>query len=94
MGLSLTLLPTEPIPAVAASHCAELLVGKRGARIGIVGNLGDDGVRRLGNLFLVKLYALCERALLYDWCICSGEYSLTLYSQKMMPLFLEEARGQ
>ena len=43
---------------------------------------------------LTKLYALCERALLYDWCICSGEYSLTLYSQKMMPLFLAEARGQ
>ena len=43
---------------------------------------------------IIKLYALCERALLYDWCICSGEYSLTLYSQKMMPLFLAEARGQ
>ena len=43
---------------------------------------------------ITKLYALCERALLYDWCICSGEYSLTLYSQKMMPLFLAEARAQ
>lgn len=43
---------------------------------------------------ITKLYALCERALLYDWCICSGEYSLTLYSQKMMPLFLAEARSQ
>ncbi len=43
---------------------------------------------------ITKLYALCERALLYDWCICSGEYSLTLYSQKMMPHFLAEARGQ
>ena len=43
---------------------------------------------------ITKLYALCERALLSDWCICSGEYSLTLYSQKMMPHFLAEARGQ
>ena len=43
---------------------------------------------------ITKLYALCERALLYDWCICSGEYSLMLYSQKMMPLFLAEARAQ
>ena len=41
---------------------------------------------------ITKLYALCERALLYDWCICSGEYSLTLYSQKMMPRFLADAR--
>ena len=41
---------------------------------------------------ITKLYALCERALLYDWCICSGEYSLTLYSQKMMPRFLADAQ--
>ena len=25
---------------------------------------------------MTKLYALCERALLYDWCICEGDYSL------------------
>ena len=24
---------------------------------------------------MVKLYALSERALLYDWCLCAGEYS-------------------
>ena len=23
---------------------------------------------------IAKIYALCERALLYDWCICNGEY--------------------
>ena len=37
---------------------------------------------------LSKLYALCERALMYDWCLCSGEYSLANYAQKMMPAFL------
>lgn len=37
---------------------------------------------------LVKMYALCERALLYDWCICNGEYSLKSYGQQMMPMFL------
>lgn len=37
---------------------------------------------------IVKAYALCERALLYDWCICGGEYSLTNYSGRMMPVFL------
>ena len=25
---------------------------------------------------MVKLYALAERALMYDWCLCGGEYSL------------------
>lgn len=36
----------------------------------------------------VKAYALCERALIYDWCICNGEYSLCHYAKQMMPLFL------
>ena len=37
---------------------------------------------------IVKLYAMCERALLYDWCLCNGEYSLKHYAQKVMPMFL------
>jgi|GEM_PF-28824 len=36
----------------------------------------------------VKTYALCERALIYDWCLCSGEYSLSRYAAEMMPRFL------
>lgn len=37
---------------------------------------------------MVKLYALSERALLYDWCLCGGEYSLRQYSTRVMPGFL------
>ena len=37
---------------------------------------------------MVKLYALCERALLYDWCLCGGEYSLRDYGAQTMPGFL------
>ena len=37
---------------------------------------------------MVKLYALCERALLYDWCLCGGEYSLRQYSERLLPGFL------
>lgn len=37
---------------------------------------------------IVKTYALCERALMYDWCLCSGEYSLANYAQKMLPAFM------
>lgn len=37
---------------------------------------------------MVKLYALCERALLYDWCLCGGEYSLKKYSMGVLPSFL------
>ena len=41
---------------------------------------------------IVKLYALTERSLMYDWCLCGGEYSLTAYAEKMMPMFLGELR--
>ena len=37
---------------------------------------------------MVKLYALCERALMYDWCLCGGEYSLRDYAAKILPGFL------
>ena len=37
---------------------------------------------------MVKLYALSERALLYDWCLCQGEYSLRRYSVSVMPAYL------
>jgi AcrR family transcriptional regulator len=37
---------------------------------------------------MVKLYALAERALMYDWCLCGGEYSLRQYSAKILPSFL------
>ncbi len=36
---------------------------------------------------LVRVYALCERALIYDWCLSSGSYSLREYSAAMMPMF-------
>ena len=41
---------------------------------------------------IVKTYALCERALMYDWCLCEGEYSLAEYAQKMLPIFLSAYR--
>lgn len=37
---------------------------------------------------MVKLYALCERALMYDWCLCGGEYSLREYAARVLPDFL------
>jgi len=34
---------------------------------------------------LVKIYAMYERALLYDWALCKGNYSLSEYSDKLLP---------
>ena len=39
---------------------------------------------------MVKIYALCERALLYDWCLCGGEYPLREYAARQMPVFLSD----
>lgn len=37
---------------------------------------------------IVKAYALCERAFMYDWCLCSGEYSLAAYEAPIFRAFL------
>ena len=37
---------------------------------------------------IVKAYALLERAFMYDWCLCSGEYSLVSFSAPLMQSFL------
>ena len=42
---------------------------------------------------ILKAYALWERALMYDWCLCGGEYSLVAYTDQMTPMFLESYRA-
>lgn len=34
---------------------------------------------------MVRVYALQERALMYDWCICGGNYSLSQYASQLLP---------
>ena len=43
---------------------------------------------------MVRAYALCERALIYDWCLSGGDYSLTQYSRTMLPMFLQDFRAK
>jgi len=37
---------------------------------------------------ILRAYALWERALLYDWCLSGGGYSLVGYADTMTPMFL------
>ncbi len=37
---------------------------------------------------IIRSYALEERALMYDWCICGGSYSLTQYASVQLPRYL------
>ena len=43
---------------------------------------------------MVRLYALCERALIYDWCLSEGSYSLMQYGRTMLPRFLDSFRAK
>ncbi len=41
---------------------------------------------------LVRLYAMCERGLITDWCLYRGDFSLTEYSDSALPLLLAGLR--
>lgn len=43
---------------------------------------------------IVKAFAMWERAQLYDWCLCGGDYSLVSYADKTTSLFLESYRAK
>lgn len=43
---------------------------------------------------IVNLYAMCERGIMYDWCIHNGEYSLQHYAKRVMPIFLSKLKIQ
>lgn len=52
------------------------------------GQKKDELIKNVSADEIVKVYAISERAIIYDWCICNGEYSLADYSAKIMPLFM------
>ena len=43
---------------------------------------------------MVRVYAMCERALIYDWCLSEGSYSLAHYGRAMLPRFLDSFRAK
>lgn len=57
-------------------------------KIMLEGQAKGELTREMGVGEMVKVYALCERALMYDWCLCGGEYSLKQYSVRVLPTFL------
>ena len=38
---------------------------------------------------ITKIYAMLERSLMYDWCLCNGDYSLQNYSAHVLPTLLK-----
>ena len=58
-------------------------------KIVIAGQERNEIVKTMSVNEIVKYYAFCERAIIYDWCLCNGDYSLSDSASKMMPLFMK-----
>lgn len=65
----------------------------------MIHQLVDEGQRRgqitteLPYYEIGRLYVLCERAIIYDYCISNGNYSLGEYTRKTMPLIFGGVKG-
>lgn len=42
---------------------------------------------------ITNYYAMCERALVSDWCLNKGEYSLGQYNKECMPIMMERFKA-
>ncbi len=58
-------------------------------KIVIAGQERDEITKSMSVNEIVKYYAFCERAMIYDWCLCNGDYSLSDSAGKMMPFFMK-----
>lgn len=38
---------------------------------------------------ILNNYAILERGIIYDWCMCNGEYNLSPYARQVMPLYMK-----
>lgn len=50
--------------------------------------------RALGVGEMVHYYAMCERALLYEWCLRKGEYSLSQEADRKLPMMIASLKGK
>lgn len=57
-------------------------------RIALEGQERGEITREFTPAEIVRIYAMCERSLIYDWCIRGGEYSLSAYSAQHLPRLL------
>lgn len=64
----------------------------------LISRIVDEGQKRgqirsdISVNAFTKYYSMCERALVSDWCMNKGSYSLSEYSRECMPIMLEHFR--
>lgn len=62
-------------------------------KIVIAGQEKNEITKQMSVNEIVKYYAFCERAIIYDWCLCNGDYSLSDSASKMMPFFMTRIKS-
>lgn len=62
-------------------------------KIVIAGQEKNEITNQMSVNEIVKYYAFCERAIIYDWCLCNGDYSLSDSATKMMPFFMTRIKS-
>ena len=58
-------------------------------KLAVAGQASGELTKNMSAGDIVRYYAFCERALIYDWCLVGGEYALTERAAQMMPFFLK-----
>lgn len=49
------------------------------------GQASGEITDKMSAVELVRIYAMCERALIYDWCLTGGNYSLANHAATVFP---------
>lgn len=49
------------------------------------GQANGEITDKMSALELVRIYAMCERALIYDWCLAGGNYPLANHAASVFP---------
>ena len=78
--------------ALLSSLYSTQLIAKLISRIIEEGHVRNQISREKSIQEITKYYSLCERALVSDWCLNRGNYSLGEYSKEYMPILMEHFR--
>lgn len=61
-------------------------------RIMVMGQERGELISSMTANELVRFYAMCERALISEWCLCNWTFSLNSYSDRVLPMMLDGIR--
>ena len=79
----------EEIPVQLLSSLYSAQVVTKGDR-----HLVNQITRDLPYYEVAKIYTICERAIIYDYCISDGSYSLGAYTRRVMPMLFAGVRAK